>query len=289
MTSSMSNPDSLPPSSGHSGGFLFFQIFKYTVYLLLSYNIILFFQDDYLASAHTFKDGVSLGELVEAFSATVDTAAWVLLLLLFELETFILPDDKIKGFVKWSLHGVRALCYILIVYALYGYLVKLILMLNVSPYSVADVCTLVDSGFAYIETLDEYIDIDAANCALLNGQELFRINSVELISAESPLQNAQRLAWADVINATAWVLVVVVLEIDVLLQLKGGLKGMVRTLSKWFKVFLYTVLFAAAVYWGIDGQFLDFWDAFLWLVAFIFIELNIFQWTEELQEEAAAK
>ncbi len=285
MTSHSANMGSLPPSSGHSKGFYIFQCFKYAVYLLLTYNIVLFFQDDYLASAHTFKDGVSLGEMVEAFSATVDTSAWVLLLLLFELETFILPDEKIRGLVKWSLHGVRSLCYLFIVYALYGYLVKLLLMLNISPYQIQDACTLVDSGFAYIDTLDEYIDIDAVNCALLNGQELFRVNTVDLISTESPLQNAQRLAWADVINATAWVLVVVVLEVDVLLQLKGGLKGWVRTASKWVKVVLYSVLFAAAVYWGFDGQFLDFWDAFLWLVAFIFIELNIFQWTEELQEK----
>ncbi|ARN73477.1 hypothetical protein [Oceanicoccus sagamiensis] len=289
MTSSSSSAESLPPSSGHSGGFLLFQFFKYTVYLLLSYNIVLFFQEDYLASAHTFKDGVSFGELVEAFSATVDTSAWVLLLLLFELETFVLDDEKIRGWVKWSLHGIRSLCYLLILYALYGYVVKLLLMLNISPYQVADACSLVNSGFAYIVSLDDYLDIDAASCVLLNGQELFRVNTLDLISTQGPMENAQRLAWADVINASAWVLVVIVLEIDVLLQLKGGLQGMVRTLSKWLKVVLYSILFAAAVYWGFDGDFLDFWDAFLWLVAFIFIELNIFQWSEELQENKAAQ
>jgi hypothetical protein len=29
------------------------------------------------------------------------------------------------------------------------------------------------------------------------------------------------------------------------------------------------------------GDFLDFWDAFIWLVAFFFIEMNLFQWQEE--------
>jgi hypothetical protein len=28
----------------------------------------------------------------------------------------------------------------------------------------------------------------------------------------------------------------------------------------------------------------DFWDAFLWLVAFVFIEMNIFQWQREVRE-----
>jgi len=36
-----------------------------------------------------------------------------------------------------------------------------------------------------------------------------------------------------------------------------------------------------AAYWGFEGGFLGFWDAFLWLVAIIFIELNIFQWHED--------
>lgn len=36
-------------------------------------------------------------------------------------------------------------------------------------------------------------------------------------------------------------------------------------------------LLLAAIYWGIKGDFVDFWDAFLWLVAFIFIELNVFE------------
>jgi hypothetical protein len=36
-----------------------------------------------------------------------------------------------------------------------------------------------------------------------------------------------------------------------------------------------------------SGDFLDFWDAFLWLVAFIFIEMNIFTWHSEVEEEKA--
>jgi hypothetical protein len=40
---------------------------------------------------------------------------------------------------------------------------------------------------------------------------------------------------------------------------------------------LYTILFAAATYWGFLGDFLDFWDAFMWLVAFFFIEMNLFK------------
>ena len=47
------------------------------------------------------------------------------------------------------------------------------------------------------------------------------------------------------------------------------------------KVVLYAILFAAAVYWGFKGDFVDFWDAFLWLVAFVFIERNVIEWRAE--------
>jgi len=48
---------------------------------------------------------------------------------------------------------------------------------------------------------------------------------------------------------------------------------------------LYTTLALAAVYWGIEGEFLDFWDAALWLFAFVFIELNVFAWQQELKTQ----
>jgi hypothetical protein len=56
------------------------------------------------------------------------------------------------------------------------------------------------------------------------------------------------------------------------------LTGWRRYLSEGTKVLLYAVLLGCAIYWWLEGDFLDFWDAFLWLVAFVFIELNLFEW-----------
>lgn len=270
---------------GASKGYLLFQLFKYCVYCLLAYNVVLFFQEDYAASVHTFRGGIAFGDIVEAFSATVDTAAWVALLLLFELETFILSDEKIKGLLEWVLMAIRALCYMFIVYAAYGYIVKLQLMLQVEPFLIANLCNLSDSSYAIIESLDDYIALDNDNCKSLAGQDILRVQGTELIATHSALVDAQRLAWIDVINAAAWLLVVFILEVDVFFQTRGQLTGALSRVSKGIKVFLYGTLFAAAVYWGLEGDFLDFWDAFLWLGAFIFIELNIFEWSEEVKQE----
>ena len=62
-----------------------FRLFKYTVYALLTYNIYLFFQEEWLATEQTFSQGIVFFDLISGFAATIDTAAWVLLLLLLLL------------------------------------------------------------------------------------------------------------------------------------------------------------------------------------------------------------
>src|SRR5690606_10631510 len=93
-----------------------------------------------------------------------------------------------------------------------------------------------------------------------------------------------RLAWVDVINSGVWLLVVLLLEIDVRLQQRDQFEGLALRLSNMSKYVLYSILLLAAIYWGIKGDFIDFWDAFLWLVAFVFIELNVFEWRQESLE-----
>lgn len=75
----------------------FEQSFKYSVYFLLCINIFLFLHEEWLASNHLFAGGVSLTHVIQAFAQTIDTTAWVVLLLLFELETFVLTIIKLKG------------------------------------------------------------------------------------------------------------------------------------------------------------------------------------------------
>jgi hypothetical protein len=65
---------------------------------------------------------------------------------------------------------------------------------------------------------------------------------------------------------------------------------MILRVSNASKFALYSLLLLAAIYWGVKGDFVDFWDAFLWLVAFVFIELNVFEWRQEsLEQQAEAR
>ncbi len=152
-----------------------------------------------------------------------------------------------------------------------------------------DLCALASDGWSYSVSLEEYAAITLENCARLSGADAFvRFDDARAVVDAEGLRNIQGLAWIDVLNSAVWLLVVLILELDVRLQEKNLLEGLALRLSTAAKAVLYTTLLYAAIYWGIKGDFVDFWDAFLWLIAFVFIELNVFEWRQEEQEQAAA-
>jgi hypothetical protein len=269
-----------------SGGFLFSAV-KYLTYSLLLVNVFLFLREELLSLEYTFVEGMTLAQFVQVFAATIDTAAWVILLLLFELETSVLDDRRIRGWVKLALHGIRGLCYIAIVYAFAGYCAELLTLYRSVPMAGGwEACGDLQGGWSVIVTLDKYLPLDAGNCATLGaGSE--RLEGFAILASAEVLSAVRWLAWTDVINAGAWILVVIVLEVEVRLQLKRQLTDTVVRGTGVAKYILYATLFVCAVYWGFRGDFLDFWDASLWLFAFIFIELNVFDWQRETREAAA--
>jgi hypothetical protein len=271
--------------------FKLFHYFKYTVYALLMINVYVFFAEEWAAVSHRFAGGLGAGDIIEAFAASIDTAAWVVLLLMFELETFILSDEQTTRRVRVSLHVLRAMCYVVIVYAFFGYLTKLLFLSGTGLLAgTADLCSLADGQWAYTVDLDEYEILTAGNCrAFSEANAFYQLPGLHAVVDKAGLTDILRLAWVDVINAGVWLLVVLLLEIDVRLQQRERFEGLALRASTATKYVLYPILLLAAIYWGIKGDFIDFWDAFLWLVAFVFIEMNVFEWRQEsLEQEAQA-
>jgi len=270
---------------GSNARYKAFTMVKYITYSLLCLNTYLFLQEELLALDYTFAGKIEPGQIIQSFSATIDTGAWVILLLLFELETSVLDDSKLHGWLKWLLHGIRGVCYIAVAYAFSGYYAELTTLYDIAPFTGADVCSLVSQNYSMLIDIDEYIPLDANNCAAM-GSDIVRLSSFDIVADGETLSAAQRLAWVDIFNSAAWLGVVIVLEIEVRLQLRGTLSGKIMSANKFVKVALYATLFLAAVYWGFMGDFLDFWDACLWLFAFIFIEMNVFEWQYETSQES---
>ncbi len=261
--------------------------FKYSIYLLLLSNILLFFREEWLASSHLFTGSIPLDEIMKTFNTTIDTLVWTILLILFELETWVISDETLKSnLLKNSLLTIRSLCYIVIILACYNYALRLAMFYDISPMEVGDICALAGSEWSYIVRVNEYISLNAENCHFFQGKELFALNHYTLFADSDTIAKTQQLAWADVINSFSWLLIVAILEIEVWYQLKQIIYQPLIKTCLFFKTILYVAMFVCALYWGIDGSFLEFWDAMLWILAFVFIELNLFQWQEEILERS---
>lgn len=262
--------------------------FKYLLYGLLLVNLSSFFQENWLAAQYAYPDGLSGSELITAFADSIDTFVWIMLLMLFEMETSVIPDKKLVGTLKHTLHGTRLLCFLVLVYAFYGYLDKVYIFYQYTPITITNLCQLTDMDSSYLVDLDKYLKLTATNCASLSGGAGYlELSSANIVASTEIYHSARLLAWTDSINAGAWLMLVLVLEVDVRLQLKNQLQAAPMLISKCIKTVLYITLGAAAVYWGIAGDFVDFWDALLWILAFVLIELNIFKWQEETAQVSA--
>lgn len=264
---------------------LIFRLFKYTIYILLAYNAFLFFGEDLAASAQTYGERLSWRNVIEAYSASIDTTAWVILLLLFELETAVIPDQLLKGPLKWVFNGLSAVVYFFIIYSFYGYCVKYAVITNLTAFELTDLCALIGTDFTWVESLDDYLPFDQASCTALGGQTLLQVVGTHIVGTPEALAEATHLAMIDIINSADWLVIVMLLNVEVWLQSRDKLTGKIMAVTKFTKGLFYIILLLCAAYWGIEGSFLDFWDAFLWIVAFLFIELNIFRWHAETEDE----
>ena len=187
-----------------------YRLFKYAVYAFLTINIGLFFHEEWNALSVRFTDGLILGDVMEAFASTIDTTAWVVLLLMFELETYVLDDRQLTRRVQLTLQLTRALCYVVIVSAFSGYVAKVMFLAQASPLAAVDgLCELANQGWSFAIDLDEYEPLSSANCgALASSLNLIQFLDLNVVVDQDGYRDLFRLAWVDVINSGTWLLVV---------------------------------------------------------------------------------
>ena len=176
-----------------------FILFKYMIYALLTFNIYLF-------------------AINGTFTETIETAAWVVILALFEWETYHLNEEH------WS---------------------------------------FIEKGIISILSFFGY--------------------SVVLFSCYSYFIEAE---WLDFINSLTWIFVILVLQYDI--YFPGHYAKSEWTVRNILKFTLYGALFMFAVIWGIQGEALDFYDAFLWILSFFVIEMNVFNFEHRFVAEDMA-
>ena len=257
----------------------FYSLFKYGLYLLLVIDCAWYMLEDFRAAEHLIGQRIDWPSLSTVLAQSIDSWAWLGLLFLFEYETSVLPAASLDSHRHRQLQAARAVCYVFVLYACYGYFAKVTLFVDSHPLpEPITACALVDHNLAYIHTLDDYEALSADNCAQLTSKQLVRLPRADLIGAPAAVKGALLLALTELINSIAWICVAVLLEIEVWIELVKHRRDWLHGLHLGLKIALYTTLAGAAVYWGMAGSFIDFWDASLWIIAFLFIEMNVFKW-----------
>ena len=263
------------------------QTIKWVVYALVIVNFGFYIRNDWVIAGHTLYAGSSLLEISRAFATTIDESAWIILLLLFELETYLLSDDPLSRAKTLLMQGIRLVCYISLAHTLYAYGVYLTEIYAAVPVEgVTNLCQLVGRDLSYAYNL-VYSEIDSSNCASLStANQFFYVDppTFFIVEDSAGLVIEKQLAWIDMFEAIIWLLILLSIEVAVWLQDRNIGQGLIfKTLSitKWC---LYSLLWAAAGYWIYRGHYMFAWDEFVWIAGFVAIEMNIVEWRNEINE-----
>ena len=266
------------------------QFIKWTIYLALVFNFGIYGYDDWMAYKSALATDAPWSDIFEQFATTIDMAGWLGLVFLFELETYALPDGAFKAWVTKTLHAVRIVCYVGIVYAAYGYTVN---TLNYYDYvdvdRLTELCQIADQGRTLQLDIIAYTPITSENCAGIPAGAPFYRDAAEISVIDGPtLNHVIKLSWVDVANAFVWLIVVFLIEVEIRIQAADRFDSRSLKPVRMLKTIFYFELIINAVIWGATGYPIYAWDAFLWIFGFWAIELNLAEWEQERVQELAA-
>lgn len=262
------------------------QTVKWIVYALLAFNFVLYIIEDTGRAVYTLHAGSTFLDWTAAFMTTIDESGWFLLLIMFEIETYIVDDEDWKGWLAVTVRGVRLLCFVLIAHTVYASAITAMsLQPTVAVEGVTSLCELTDTNVSYVYNL-EYTEINEQTCGdLSNATQFYRVGDDPVVSDMEGLALERDLAWADVAEILLWLMILVAIETVVRLQGRGVTGGTIIKNANIIKYFLYASLIALGVYWASLSHWLYLWDELVWIGGFAAIEMNINEWRDELLDK----
>ncbi len=265
------------------------QLLKVVVYSLLLINFAQYIRNDWVIAGHTLHSGSTFLDWTRAYAVTLDESAWIMLLILFELETYLInnPLSRAKAMLMLI---VRLCCYGFLAHTLYAYIFYAYELSQAQIIdSVSNLCELVSRDVSYAYNL-VYTEVTADNCANLSSASQFLyIDPPTFFIVQDPLglRIEKQLIWVDIVEAITWLLILATIEVTVYLQDRGIVRGLLLRTVNNAKFFLYSILWCAIFYWIYRGHYMFAWDEFVWMVGFIAIEINVVEWRKEINQSEA--
>ncbi len=261
------------------------QWIKLAVYSLLVVNFFVYLSDDVRISAHTLPNNASVLDHTAAFAVTLDTFAWLTLLFLFELETYLLSDEALTRGRLAAIHGIRLLCFAFLAHTLFAYAKAGFDLTGLTPIAdTSELCQLADRELSFGSNLT-YTELNESNCqSLSTDTRFYLIEEGTVVTDTTGLTIERELVWLDLAESLAWLIILLCIETVVRLQNRGITRGTVIRSASVIKLLLYAMLWGAAVYWVYRGHYIYAWDEALWILGFFAIEMNISEWKTEIRD-----
>ncbi len=262
------------------------QAVKWTVYALLIINFAFYVLEDWNRAVYTLHAGSALLDWAGEFATSIDESAWFLLLIMFELETYVVDDEDWTGWVAHTVRGVRLFAYVLLAHTVYAFVIVVMsLRPTVAVENVSNLCEIVNSNVSYVYNL-EYTRVSEQTCGgLSNESQFYWLAEDSIVSDMAGLELERNLAWADLAEVVIWLLILLAIEIVVRLQGRGVTDGVIISTANTLKFLLYSSLIALSIYWASLSHWLYVWDELVWIGGFAAIEMNVSQWRNELLDQ----
>lgn len=258
---------------------------KWVVYSLLLVNFGLYLVKDLVAAQYTITPETTVMGWLASFAASTESIAWVMLILIYEVETYWLEDDFDNKLVE----GLMAVGKIIFVAFIINTLVAYShLGLEVSGIKqiepLGGLCGLADQGLSFLRNL-EYVEITSDTCgSIAHAGDLHRYPADPVITDDAGKLEDTAFRYLDVVEATTWFLILGLTEFSVRLQDRGIYEGFAINFDKTMKVVLYLVLVGISAFWFVKGHYMYVWDEILWIASFVALDGNLSAWRKELAE-----
>ena len=254
---------------------------KAALYALLLANFGYYLFEDWSRTSFSLTEAASSYDWMREFNTSLDEVAWFTLLLIFELETYVLDESGWSPGLARIVLLIKAITFCLIGHTLYVNFTALTEILGpVSASAVSDLCELTDTGQSWLFNL-EYTLITSETCDVLpQAPQYWVIPGEPVVTSSAGLDLARRLR-CDFME-TAWLSVGAAMEAAIRITDRGVTSGSAVTALGWLKFGLYALILALGTYWAYYGHWVYLWDEFLWIFGFAFLEVNLDGWRDEI-------
>jgi len=261
------------------------KLIKWIVYPILVLNLTYYYFADANMAQHTVDGAAStLLDWMSAFAATLDDLAWILLLFIYEVETYWLPWDFKNRFVSGAILVLKATFYAVIFHTSYTYIADYQNLLNAVLLPNNDLCAASADSVSYLRNLD-YTTVTSENCSsIATSGDLYHIQGELVVTDSLGYADQQIYRLITIVENLSWLVILFLTEAAVQLQNRGWHEGPIFTWTIRVKDAAYLAIIGAALYWITKGLYVDAWDEFVWIGGFAVLDMNLSQWRDDLEE-----